>query len=535
MDLIEAMGTIEYQQEALFARMMESQAVGVVPNTLNDLLTSRIQPVGKDEFHRTTIGKQSMIAPFKFRQRERNYTSSYFRVTAGEANAAAGVTLPASAWDMVVDVGGAQFASPLPDVFRYFLPGNHLTLEHKSGTAAVTATVKIVAVADIDGDTATVTVQAPFTTAGWAALGAGDKAKFQPEWGVATLLTNNVSDYESWCHNQPWNNPNELIVDWFQTSRFARATNKEYEEMLGRILNGELNGFQKNFKYIDVVKRNQMMRQEYQKQWMNSVWFNGRISEIQVDNLATSNFTSLEQVVDPEDPSCVYEYKANAVGIHTQLVENSRRLDLAGGDLDLDLILDMAYVMQRNRKLDGKPHDTIDFMTDRFTKNRIDQILISFLKSEYGYDIHQYVTKGQVVIEGTNIIDWTYTLYDIPKHAFQLAIFTHPFFDDRLDAFGDAGSAGADITPRGRMLVAMDWNDIVIGAGDANTVHREYKGEVTANANSTWSCVMKLNTKFFDLESTQWDVEFGDYERHLIVENFSANCPSIVSSPCAVT
>lgn len=537
-DRIEAMGSIEYNQEAIFARMMESRAVGVVPNTLSDLLMSRITPIGKGELHRKTIGRTSIIAPFKYRDRERNQSSSYFRVTAGaqnpNANGAAGDnSLHSSAWDLTIDVGGAQFASPLPNPARYFLPGNYLNIEHETGgNVAITAPVKIVSVVDTSGTVATVTVEAPYTDAGFTALSAPDKAKFNPTFGVASLLTNNISDYESYCLNQPWNNTQELLVDWFQTSRFARATNKEYEEQLARILNGEVNGFTKKFEYIDVVKRNQQMRTEYDKQFMNAVWFAGRINEYQVDDLSAVNFTNLEQVVDPEDAGCVYEYKANAIGIYTQLKENSRVVDMQGAALDMDLLLDLCYTMKRHRQLDGAPHDVIDFMTDRYTKDNLDQVLIKYLKDRYGYTIERHVTNGQIVVEGTKIIQWEYTVYDIPRYHFRIALFTHPFFDDRLDAFSDAGTAGADISSRGRLLVGLDWNDIQIGVVETNTVHREYKNDITAQANPAFSCVMRLNTKMYDLESTTWDVEFGDFQRHVMVENYSGACPTITNTLC---
>src|SRR5690606_31710018 len=109
------------------------------------------------------------------------------------------------------------------------------------------------------------------------------------------------------------------------------------------------------------------------------------------------------------------------------------------------------------------------------------------------------------------------------------------FFDDRLSAFGD-GSGGlqgsVDNKSRGRWLMGFDWNDLTIGVVETNSVRREYKGETTANANSTWSCVMKLNTKTYDLQSTTWDVEIGDFERHLLVENFSGACPKMTVSMC---
>jgi hypothetical protein len=533
-DRIEAMGDIEYNMEAIFARIQEARTVGVVPNTLYDLLMSRISHADKGQLHKKTVGRQSIIAPFKYRRRERNLISSYFNVTGGAANANAGNTVdsvvyPTSAWDLSIDTGPGQFKSELKNLARYFLPGNYIVVEHLSGSnAAYTTAHKIITAVDASETVATVTVSAPFTAAGWAALDAGEKAPFQPESGAVQLMSNNVSDYESWCYNQPTNLSNELIVDWFQTSRFTRCRNKEYEDMLRRIMDGEVNQWLKNFQHLDPAKRNKLEFIEHEKQWMNSVWFNQRLNEFQTADPTWDDIEALDQVVDPEDPSCVYEIKANALGIKTQLGENGRVVDMQGADLDLDMIFELAYVMRRNRQLDGKTHDTIDYLTDRKTAAQIEKVLIAYLKAEYGYDISRNVDMGKV-IDSTGVVAFDYKRFDIPKQQFQIALITHPFFDDRIDAFQTASKS------RGRMLVAMDWNDVNIGILETNSQKREYKGQTTANANATWSCVMKLNTKEYDLRSTTWDLEFGDFSRHQIVENFGSGCPYIDAEPCTVS
>lgn len=532
MDLIEAMGDIEYNQERLLARMLESRAVGVVQNTLEDLLNSRIRKVHKNELQSKNVQMQSIIAPFKYRRRERNFKSGDFNVDSGTATPGAGSNgIPASSWRITVNLGYAQFQSPLQDIERYFLPGNYLNIEHEDGSNNKLTTVHKIVAAGVGttANTAIVDIAALFNDTDWGNLTSGQKAVYQPVHGLISLLTNNVSDYESWCYNQPTNNNNELVVDWIQTTRFSRCTTKEFEEQLIRILNGEVNSFQKNFKVLEVAKRNKQMREEYNRQLMNTVFYGQRISQYQVDNLAAANFEKLEAVTDPEDPTSILEYKAGAVGIRTQLAENGRVVDLQGGTINLDDFFEWLYFVRRHRRLDNMEHDVIDMFTDRKTKDKWDQTIIRWLKARYGSEITRYVESGKTLVDGTNFVQFDYTVYDIPNHHFRLAIFTHAFFDDRIDAMSPGHKN------IGRQIWVIDWFDIYRGLISTNTAKREYKGETTANANSTWSCVMKMNTKYFDLESETWCVEIGDYNRHLIVENFADACPSLTVDACDPT
>lgn len=549
LDLIEAMGSIEYNREQMLMRMMESRAVGVPVNYLYDLLRSRMRTSGadgmllKDQIFKRTVGRSSIVAPFKYRRRTRNWNAAYFTIQSGAASALAGttvdgVTYGTGAWAITVVNNGAEFASALPDIVRYFKPGNYLYLQHLgSGDVAVGVHARIVAAEAITSTSARVTINPPFTNAQWTALSAANKAKYNPtSQGIVELLSNNISDYESWCVNQPFNNSEEMVVDWFQTSRFTRCKEKEYEEMLARIMNGEVNQFTRMFEHTPVAERNRQERMQYDKELMNTFFWGQRISPYQEDDIASSDFTNLEAVTDPEDATCVLEYKAGAVGVWEQLVENTRVVDLQNTALNLDDVFEMTYSLKRHRALDGQNHDTVVYMTDRLTKDRIDQAMTAYLRDRYGVtDLVRYVETGKLIDQVTQAEAWRYTTYDVPQHAFRIGIITDTYFDDRVDAFNHAGPGGGGIPYRGRMFMSLDWSDIHWNVYDTNTVQREYKGETTANANSTWSCVMKLNTKTYDLESTTWGVEIGDPNRSIAFFNFSDSCPTLSSYPCEPT
>lgn len=535
-DVIEAMDMTAYTED-IWSRMIESRAVGVVPNTLMELLMSRIAPISKNAIAQRTVGRTTQFAPFKYRHRTRNYNMSYFNVASGEETDGAGTgDIPASAWDIIVNVGPGTFASQLKYLGRYFIPGQHLIVEHKntSSEVAYSAFFKIFAVEDVDANSARVTVIPPFTSAGWAAMSSGEQLPFQPEFGAVQILANNTSDWESFCPNAPTNTNRELLVDWFGTTRETRCRNKEYEEGLKQILGGNVNQYLAKFRYLDVADRNKQEMAYWEQTWLNAIWFSQRISEHQTSDPTWDDIEALDVVTDPEDPSCEYERKANPIGIHTQLVENGRRLDLQGGVLDFDMLAELLQTMRRNRQLDGRDHEVIDLMMDRFTKSKLDSLLIRYLQQEYNVQWQKNVSEGKVKDEN-GVVMFEYTVYDLPRQQLKVGLFTHRFFEDRVSAFGNGtGGLNGSVNNknRGRMITAIDFEDILVGILETNSVTREYKNEITAQANSLYTCRMKLNTKTFDLRSKTWDVEIGDFERHLVIENFSDACPTITVSGC---
>ena len=172
-------------------------------------------------------------------------------------------------------------------------------------------------------------------------------------------------------------------------------------------------------------------------------------------------------------------------------------------------------------------------MTDKDTAQVLHITLIGFLKKNYGFDVMQFFQAGKVSNATTGFQDIKYNRYSIPGLGFDIAIFIDEFFTDRVLNFTDGTSGTTDYKAAGRTLWAIDWSDFNLGIVATNSVKREYKGRVTAEANSLWSCVIAMNTKHYDLRSTTWTTQLGDGKRHALFENFSLECPTITLSPCA--
>lgn len=534
-DVIEAMGMTAYA-EKLFSTMVEARAVGVVPNSFNELVMSRIGPAG-GKFHSRTVGMTTQFAPFKYRHRKRNIKMSSFNVASGQATSGAGTgSIPARAWDIVVNIGPGEYASPLKNLARYFIPGMHVVVQHKNASTnvAYTTSAKIYASVDVDANSARVTILPLFSVAGWAALSSGEKLPHQPTFGVVDILANNVSDWESFAVNPPTNNTEELLVDWYQTSRETRIRNAEYEKYLAEIIQGNVNPYLQKFRTLPIAERNAQEMAYYEQLWINAIFHNARASEHQTTDPDWDDISNLEVVTDAETAGCEYERKANAIGIFTQLGENARKWDMQGAVLDFDFLAETLVRLQRNRQLDGKAHDTIDLGMSRFMKSKLDSLLIRYLKAEYGYE-HQKQVSNDKIKDVNGMVMFDCTTYDLPRQGLRVALWTDRFFEDRLSAFGD-GTGGlngsTNIKSRGNLITILDWEDINIGIYATNEVKREYGNDITAQSNPIYSARMKLNPKEYDLRSKTWGVEFGDFERHLVIENFSDACPTITVSGC---
>jgi hypothetical protein len=168
--------------------------------------------------------------------------------------------------------------------------------------------------------------------------------------------------------------------------------------------------------------------------------------------------------------------------------------------------------------------DTIDVFTDRFTAGLILQIMTTFYKAKYGVQTERfYQPNEKLTFEGQTMLQ--YNKYELPSDlgGYNLAVFTHPYFDDKLAAFSPAQAN------RARTLWAIDWSDVEIGIAATNSANRQ-----TNIADNLYNCVIKPNMHHFQLNSTTWTPIIEDPARHYIVDNFGPQCPTLTVAGCNV-
>ena len=522
----EDQGMKEVGMDKVYANLREARICGYRENFLQALLLSRTGSV-KAQVNRTNIGgSESVILPYISRRQKRNINSNYWKITAGAPNAQAGKgDLPASAIDLTVVNNPSKYGTTLLELHRYFLPGKYLFVEYANATtgAAYSLQYKIVGAATIGGSTK-VTVVPNYSEEGWNKLTAAEKLPFQiggASGGAAVAGTtaflgvNSVSDYESWGGQDVVENPNSFLHWFLQTSRIVH----EYTDEFLRGMNAALtSNYFKQFLMMPMAVQKRIMQAKFDRDMLNSAFYGQRINEFQ--NVETYN--KLETVQDPNQPGCVLEYKANALGFFTQLRDCNRVLDHQGNKLNLDSLFAMLYDVKRAREADGTQVEVIDLMTDRFTAGGIHDIMIAFYKKKYGVEITRYYQPNQA-LTFDNQVQINYNVYQLPAEygGFKFAVFHHPYFDDRLAASENAN--------RARVIWAIDWSDMELGIAGTNSKVRQ-----TNEADALYNYVMKVNVKHVTMNSITWTAILEDPSRHYIVSNFSPDCPDLTVSGCAL-
>jgi hypothetical protein len=516
----EDQGFKEVGMDRVILNAREARAAGVVENTLEMLLMGAIKPIGKSKLNTVSLPDQgSVILPYIYMRQKRNINSNYFNVNSGAADPVAGTgDVHAGSWQIVVGQSSSTYSTALTSLSSYFLIGRYILVEYVNADGdSVSANFKITNVESVTSTTARLTLEPNQTSASWAGLTADEQAVWQPTAGLAIQLANSVSDYESWCYNDPAENTNKLLTYWMQTTRETHCYNDEYLKALNASL---VSGYFRDFRQLTLAEQKRRQAQLARNAWINSVFYGDRITEKQ----QVETYTQLPTVVDPTNTSCTLEYKANALGFRTILADCNRVFDHQGNPLNLDTLFAVLYDIKRSREADGTNVQVIDIMTDRFTAGKIQEVMNRFYKEKYSTDTTRFYQPGQA-LKFENLVNFPYDRYQLPPDlgGFDFAVFTHPFFDDKLSAFSTAQKN------RGRVIWIIDWSDVKIGLIKSRSVSRK-----TNELDDIFNCVIQPVVKHYQLQSTTWTAILEDPARHYIIENFSDDCPTITTTGCGI-
>ena len=523
----EAQGFLEIGMDKVYAQAQEARLAGYRESTLMELLNGRITNIKGSLMKQSVRPTESVILPYFPRRQRRNINKNYWAITAGAKNPNAGQgDIPISAWDLTVtnNVSALQGLA-LQNIDQYFIPGRTLFVEYSDVANNAWANAYAIIMAQTVAGVTKVTVAPPFTANGWSALTAAQQLRYQiggvnggnaPTGSIGYIGANAVSDFESFKGQSPAENTNSLINFWWQTSRLTFEYNDEYLKALNATLTSQ---YFKQFRELPLAEQKRIQMADYERDCLNSFFFGQEINE----NQTVEGYQNLPQVVDPANPSCVLEYKAHAIGIRKQLANCSRVFDHQGNALNLDNLLATLYLVKRAREADGNTVDTIDIMTDRFTAGVLQDTFIAFYKAKYGVQTTRFYEPDQKLVFD-NQVALKYNLYQLPPElgGYNLAVFTHQFFDDKLAAMSGVA--------RGRVLWILDWTDVIYGVGATNSAMRR-----TNELDQLYNYTVNINVKHISNTSMTWAPIIEDTSRHYIVENFSPTaCPVLTVSGCNI-
>ena len=513
----EDQGFKEVGMDRIIAQTKEARLAGVRERTLTDLLLSKHVALRES----SGGGNKSVIAPYTLVPRRNVVNANYFAIEAGTANSGAGSgTNHAGLWDITVNTGVSTFKSGLKNLENYFLPGSYLLVENLgSSSEAQTVQFKVISATNANAggvEKATVVVEPNNASATFAAYTTAQKAVFQPTGGTVTLLANSTSDYESYCQQGPAVNDLTLIEYWQQTTRWTHQYNDEYLKALEAPLTSN---YFKKFRQLPLAQQRKQQEMQMEQAFYNSVFYGQEIN----DKQTVESYTDLPQVMDPANTSCALEFKANTLGIRTQLGKCGKVSDKQGNALSLDSIFETCYLLKRYRETTSGSVEVIDAMTDRFTAAKIRDMMIKYYNSKYSTSSSLFYQPGQkITYNGATVLE--YNVYDLPDQGVQLAVFTDPYFDDRIGAFQTVHKS------RSRGLWMIDWSDIAINIIGTNSVKRQ------TNVNDNlYNCVITPNVTHYMLNSKTFEVRVGDTNRHAVIENFSDACPTVTNTTASCT
>jgi hypothetical protein len=278
------------------------------------------------------------------------------------------------------------------------------------------------------------------------------------------------------------------------------------------------NAWYSTFGDIPIVERNRQDEARDQSEFVNSFFFNERISDAQTLN----NWKSLEQIkslaatsVDPGVGGQLIAYRANMIGVVPQLKACGQFQDLGGQVFDIkDFLENTIYNISRVRKSIGRPYHEIDVYTDSTTADQFFMGFVQYSKWKVGDLVQINVPAGEAAI------GFPYRKFKLYKpNGIMLNVLTDPFFDDLVSA----EPTGSDV---GHFLMVLD-----LGQGGTSypgliASHRKrYKvGDIDelAKVVATFSCVMEYPTRERVLTSETTTAVVECPRASYIVANFSA-------------
>jgi hypothetical protein len=504
---------------ALLATQFEIKACGAKQNGLYDFLMSNKRIMNKPIKPNSLGPGNSEIDPFVMAYQRSVINSEYWTVV------------------QLLNTSGNNYQilvrsrSNVPLDVRWFVPGMRVFVFARSaaGTGLRGSFIVTGATTGTSGgnDVIIITATGENSTLGWVA-----KAAFTGTLTAAFLVrgTNNVQDVERWCYNRPALNDRKHVPFWWQVSRNTMCTDQLYEHWFNRLRDG--NEYFKLFGNVDAAERNRQLGMMNQREWVNSFFWNKRISS----NQTLNTYRSLEDVVTfsnstqglyiPGEGRCVGR-RANAIGVYEQLSECGRVFDLQNNQLNLiELFEQVIYDIYRARGDQGIPNGVIEIFTDSFTAQQFQRGMIRYYDERSDGLARFVIDTKQVMLGQFGQLGFNYDEYKLQYPVVTIRVVTHPFFDDFASAANDEG-----IQSTGRMLWILDFTGIYPGILQSNRkVHRTGDIEALAKVDQDYACVMENPTQEISLNSLMWTAVVECPANNAIIENFSDDIPAAVAA-----
>lgn len=426
-------------------------------------------------------------------------------------------TDPGGTPDWQIDV---KSPTGIPYDVRTFPAGRSVMLHGRSAAGSATVTQWFVVLATDQGNN---TGRLTLVSNNASSQMDADKLEF-PVFGYLRIGTNNFSDYEKNCDEQPAYLNNKMVPFWIQTMRWSWCNSSAYDEYRQIMLKSNI--LYRKFFDLPETKRNKQLMTTQQKHFVNQFFYSkARANQTmaafdQLEEITAFDATELGLGVD--GGICVGK-RAEMVGVMEQLAECGRIVDLQGGNVNLPALFRAFYDILRVREGNGDRNKNIDVFTDTFTAELLNRAMIKYYSSK------AVDHNGDAIMRGTWALDSGYSTakkanfgfffrsypLDMPLGA-TMNVITHYAFDDELDV---ANIVGIEATAR--KLWVLDFTGIYPGIVASNRlVAKTGDLKTLASINPDFACVLKIHSREQSLFSMTAAVVVECPAGNLVLENF---------------
>jgi hypothetical protein len=517
--------------EALFHYQLEANMCQArQSNLFNFLVASSLNLSKKISLDKLNSGLLA-IKPYVMIKRKGEVDNNNWRAHNGFACDVGGGANGAGAYWSLDFISGTN----IPANVGWFNAGERIFIRGITANGTSTNTAWLVISSSVIGSDVRVVLQSQNTNSNLAAARLA-----APVGGVAVLGTANISDFESWCHQEPGLINTTYEPYWTETVRASSCQEELYDQWREQIMAG--NAMYRELYDLDTISYNRQMAESWKRRWMNTIFYSKALANQTLHDMASladidailwdwteetgEGRTSYWAKTDAH--RCVGK-KANVVGMYEQMAKCERVRDMQGLPINLPALFREFFKIKRIREATGHPNPRVFelFMPESYMV-AWQTALLSYFKGR-SLDMMRLNENLAANVEQSPM-GFRYRKFQLDYPDIELRLVTDNYFSDEMAEFeAQATALGAGyegLANVGRKVWLMDWSNTYVGIiGTDRITHRSGDIQTLAAVDPSYMCVMKVPRKTVTLTSTQYTVVVECPAAGLILENMSGDAP----------
>lgn len=502
---------------ALFLFQMEGNANQAVQSNLSKFFMANKVNVSKRLHFDNLQGDLMMIRPYALLKRKGVINNNYWKAENGAAANADGTLNPSGAyWRM-------DFSSvtSIPKHAGWFNLREWIFVTGLDGSGNAIKWAGEVVKSVVSGNYVQVTLKPQMNN---SSLPSARKAN--PTKGGATRGAPNVSDFESYCQQEPGLLTSTFEPYWIGETRTTFKEDELYNKWRDLVLKDNI--LYRELFDLTTSEYNKQVAENFYKKQIESMFNNTALA-----NQDVTTIDQLETITTSSDSvggaRCVGK-RANPIGVYEQHVQCERVVDAQGLKLNLPALFQALYKMSRIRKGAGAPAGAIN----TFELAMPSTYAVTFHQGMLEYYNTQWRGKVQwnmdIVKSGVAPMGFKYKEYPLVwPDGMIIRVITDDYFDDYA-AFMHQLAVDFNDTNwdnLGRRIWIADWSSIYLGIFETNryTNAPGSKWNLAQDLGVADPCVPRTVKEMNTITTFKWTVVADRTPGNLIIENLSAERP----------